>query len=199
MPGIRSLAGCDADLMRILSSHWKVLDVGCGSGSRSAPFALAGAIGVDVHYPSLVKVRDERTRLSAICASLQVLPFRRDSVDAVIALDVIEHFPKPQATSLLREFERVARRAVILLTPNGFVPQAGTADNPFMEHRSGWSAQDFVSLGYVVRGINGWRPLRGDLAAPRFGPAGKILTLASQPLVRSRPEHAFHLLAIKRL
>ncbi len=197
VPVVRGLAGCDADLSRILRRDWTVIDVGCGSGSRSAPHALTGAIGVDIHFPSLVHIRGERCRSGAICASLRSLPIGDGAVDAVVALDVIEHFVKAEAIALVRELERVARRAIVLLTPNGFLPQAGTAENPFMEHRSGWSPTELAALGYSVSGINGWQRLRGACAAPRFGPAGKALSLASQPLVRHHPSKAFHLLAVK--
>ena len=196
---LRSLAGCDADLTRILEGDWTVVDVGCGSGSRSAPWALGRAIGVDVHLPSVQQTQRERTRRGAICASLRSLPIADRAVDAVVALDVIEHFGKVEAIALLSEFERVARRAIVLLTPNGFLPQPGTADNPFMEHRSGWSASDLTRLGYSVRGVNGWHTLRGSYAAPRFGAAGKALSLASQPVARRIPSKAFHLLAVKHL
>lgn len=198
-PVLRGLAGCDAELSRILPNHWTVVDVGCGAGSQSAPHALARAIGVDIHFPSVAHARREGSRFGAICASLQSLPLGDRAVDAVVALDVIEHFVQDEALTLLREFERVARRAIVLMTPNGFLPQPGTADNPFMEHRSGWSTPDLAALGYSVRGVNGWRSLRGAFAAPRFGPVGKALSLASQPLVRRHPSKAFHLLAVKHL
>ncbi len=199
LPVLRGLAGCDAELSRILRHDWTVVDVGCGAGSRSAPRALARAIGIDIHFPSIAHIRREGSRFGAICASLQTLPIGNRAVDAVVALDVIEHFVRDEAIALVHEFERVARRAIVLLTPNGFLPQAGTAENPFMEHRSGWSTPDLAALGYSVRGVNGWRPLRGPFAAPRFGPGGKALSLASQPLVRRRPSKAFHLLAVKEL
>lgn len=198
-PVLRGLAGCDADLSRILRRDWRVVDVGCGAGSRSAPHALSRAIGIDVHFPSVAHTRREGSRSGAICASLQSLPIGDRAVDAVVALDVIEHFVEDEAIALLGEFERVARRVIILLTPNGFLPQAGTAENPFMEHRSGWSTGDLSALGYSVHGVNGWRSLRGAFAAPRFGPGGKALSLASQPLVRRHPSKAFHLLAVKEL
>lgn len=198
-PVLRNLAGCDAELSTILRHDWRVIDVGCGSGSRSARHALGRAIGVDIHFPSVALTRRERSRSGAICASLQSLPIGDGAVDAVVALDVIEHFDTEQAIALLNEFERVARQAIILLTPNGFLPQPPTPDNPYMEHRSGWLPADLTALGYSVRGINGWRSLRGAFAAPRFGPVGKALSLASQPLARRHPSKAFHLLAVKHL
>lgn len=196
---LRGLAGCDADLARILHPDWTVVDVGCGSGSRSAPHALAQAVGADIHYPSVARIQRERVRRAAMCASLHSLPIGSRAVDAVVALDVIEHFVKEEGSALLDEFERVARKAIVLLTPNGFLPQPGTAENPFMEHRSGWSVSDLTALGYEVCGINGWHSLRGPFAAPRFGAVGKVLSLASQPVARRHPRKAFHLLAVKRL
>lgn len=199
LPGIRGLAGCDRELALALQDTWTVLDVGCGSGSRSAPRALARSIGVDVHLPSLAEVQKQGTRVSTVCASLEVLPVADAAVDAVVALDVIEHFVKQRAHGLLLEFERVARKAIVLLTPNGYLPQGGTIENPFMEHLSGWSVLELEAHGYSVSGVNGWRPLRGSFAIPRFGTLGKALSLASQPVVRRYPGQAFHLLAVKHL
>ncbi len=199
MPLLRGLAGCDADLTRIIRPDWTVIDVGCGAGSRSAPYALDRAIGIDLHFASLVQSQRAGTRSAAVCASLKVLPLADSAVDAVVALDVIEHFTRDDAVSVMGELERVARKAVVLLTPNGYLPQAGTRENPFMEHRSGWSPADLRQYGYTVSGVNGWRPLRGAHASPRLGSSGKILSLASQPLIRRHPEHAFHLLALKTL
>jgi len=43
------------------------------------------------------------------------------SFDIVIAMDLIEHLPKSDGYKLLYEMERIARKACMIMTPNGFV------------------------------------------------------------------------------
>lgn len=196
-PGLRSLVGCEWLLRTKLEPRWIVLDVGCGDGSRSAPNALAGAIGIDAHHESLLRLKDSGQRSALIAASFGELPVRPKSVDAVVSLDVIEHFSKPEALRLLFDLEAITKRLVVLMTPNGFIRQDGTPDNPFMEHKSGWTAEEFRMMGYSVYGANGLKVLRGAGARNRWGPLGFAASLLSQLYVKSRPEKAFHLLAVK--
>ncbi|HEX7976115.1 MAG TPA: class I SAM-dependent methyltransferase [Anaerolineales bacterium] len=75
------------------------------------------------------------------------------SVDTVIALDMIEHLEKADGLRLLREAERVARRQVAIFTPLGFYPQScespdgidrwGMDGAAWQAHRSGWLPEDF--------------------------------------------------------
>jgi hypothetical protein len=118
--------------------------------------------------------------------------------DAVVALDVIEHLSREEGERLLLSVERIAARRVLVFTPNGFLPQPPSDDNPHQEHRSGWTLHDFVSRGYRVVGVNGWRPLRGQYAELR-GPSRNWwrLSLLSFPLAERYPRHAFQLLCVK--
>ena len=75
------------------------------------------------------------------------------SVDTVFALDFIEHLEKEDGLRMLREAARVARRQVVVYTPNGFFPQAyddpekpdrwGMDGGYWQTHRSGWQVEDF--------------------------------------------------------
>ncbi len=71
-------------------------------------------------------------------ADVRELPYRDRSFDAVVALDVVEHFEKPDALRMLLELERVSRSLVVVVTPSGFVPQPPTEDEPWQEHRCGF-------------------------------------------------------------
>lgn len=183
-----------------------VLDVGCGSRS---PLAMLSprpfAVGIDSHLPSLqaskaAGIHDE----VAVGDALELVDtFGMDSFDAVIAMDVIEHLPKEQGWELLRQMETVARRRVIVFTPNGFLPQVRSAveANPAQEHVSGWTASEFRDRGYTVTGINGWRRLRGPGLVPTIKPTsiGLRVSMLSQPLVQGRPDYAFQLFAVRQL
>jgi len=97
--------------------------------------------------------------------------------------------------------ERLAKRRVIVLTPNGFVPQepGGTAHNPWMAHRCGWTVEELRRRGYRVRGYSGWKGGAGPgwWIRNNVDALFQLLMTATQPLVADRPHLAFHLLAWK--
>jgi SAM-dependent methyltransferase len=179
-----------------------VLDVGCGPASPLASVGFAGrAFGVDVAPVSLAAaralgfhaglVRAEATQIARV--------FRPRSVDAVVALDLIEHLERDAALALVATFEGVARRRVVLFTPNGFVPQSAAPDNPFQEHRSGFSVAELRARGYAVRGIHGLKWLLGPFAECRLRPAPlwRRISDLTAPLTWAVPQLAFGLLAWK--
>ena len=79
------------------------------------------------------------------------------SFDIVIALDVVEHIEKNQSLDMIRQLEKIARKAVIIETPEGYVPQnidiQGHGGDEWQTHRSSWSVEEFETMGYktVVR------------------------------------------------
>lgn len=180
-----------------------VLDVGCGSDS---PLGLLGkrfarSVGVDGFAPSLEMSAAKKIHDEYVQANILELDsaFQPNSFDCVIAIDVIEHLEKPQGLELVQKMEQIAKNRIVLLTPNGFQPQAEHSGNIYQRHLSGWTAEEMRRMGYKVIGLNGWKPLRGEFAMPRFYPRilCNALSRFSQPLVRNHPEHAFHLLCIK--
>lgn len=97
-----------------------LLDIGTGTAdiplhakrdARNAGMALT-TIGVD-NAPSLL--RTARTRVDhVVCADALALPFRDHSVDVVTCSQVLHHFADADAARLIREMNRVARRAVVV-------------------------------------------------------------------------------------
>jgi len=181
-----------------------VLDVGCGVMSPIAHHreAFAGLVGVDGHIPSILAARDARRHHAYCCINLKDVGaiFAPKSFDCVVALDVIEHFTKEDGRALLDALERIAKKRVIVFTPNGFLPQAATEDNPYQLHVSGWTADEMRGFGYDVIGIDGWRPLRGEYAEPRRPKwLTERLSLATERWFESRPRHAFQILCVKNV
>lgn len=180
-----------------------LLDVGCGSSTplaklQSRPKHLVGADGFQ---PSIDTSRKNNFHDDYVNTDLLDIDraFEPDAFEIVVALDVIEHFSKEDGVKLLQKMESIANKRVIVFTPNGFLPQNEHSGNVLQRHLSGWSAQEMKQLGYHVIGINGWKPLLGEFALPRFWPK-KLWTLISrltQPLVRNHPNHAFAILCIK--
>lgn len=186
-----------------IAGDWQsLLDVGCGAVSAvDEAFArIPLTVGIDAHAPTIERRRENGpyTRYECIDALGAAERFGPLSFDVVVAMDVVEHFEKPEGLRLLSVLETVARRKVIIFTPNGFLSQGELDGNTLQQHRSGWDVKEFLDRGYEVVGVNGWRPLRGPLCEPRIRPAalGDRLSAITQPLVAKRPSLAFQLLAV---
>lgn len=189
----------------VVGSCTSLLDVGCGFDSPVKRFArcMERTVGVDLHPPYLAQSRTaaihneyhQRNALEVETA------FGARSFDCVLAVDLIEHLEKDEGWRLLDAMERVARRKVIVFTPNGFVPQGEIDGNPHQRHRSGWTPVEMRSRGYRLYGVHGWKPLRGERGEPKWKPRRlwALIALWTQPLVESHPDHAFHMLCVKDL
>jgi predicted TPR repeat methyltransferase len=191
--------------LEVVGSCDTLLDIGCGYDSPVQRFSgpLERTVGIDVFPPYLERSR--RAGIHSECRHVDALAiesvFGSHAFDCVLAVDLIEHLDKPDGVRLLEAMERVARRKVIVFTPNGFVPQDGYDENPHQAHRSGWTPDEMRARGYRLWGIHGWKPLRAERAEPRWRPHRLWATIAlwTQPLVLNRPSHAYHLLCVKDL
>ena len=182
-----------------------LLDVGCGNNSPILRFGRrpAYSVGIDLHRPWLHESRAKGIHDEYVEANVLDLAarFERGQFEVVLACDVLEHLDPGDGANLLAMMETVASQRVVVLTPNGFVPQGETWGNPLQVHRAGWTAEALERLGYEVAGLNGMRLFRGERGAARLRPRriGELLALLSQPLARRFPTTAFHLLAKKRI
>jgi hypothetical protein len=95
--------------------------------------------------------------------------------------------------------ESIAKKRVLIFTPNGFVAQREYDNNPWQVHKSGWTAEEMKQRGYDVIGINGAKSLRGEFALSKIKPRflGFIISRITQMFVRNKPEKAFQILCIK--
>jgi hypothetical protein len=182
-----------------------LLDVGCGPHSPIARFSerIPHVVGLDIFEPSIERSRALGIHNDYIIGNVlditSLVP--QKSFDAVVALDLIEHLTKEDGYRLIDGMESVARRKVVIFTPNGFLPQEPYDGNIYQRHISGWSAAEMEERGYHVYGIQGWKPLRGELAAIRNRPKffWTYVSLFSQLVTETRPDKAFQLLCIKEI
>jgi SAM-dependent methyltransferase len=191
------LYGADGLLGRLVQHGARVLDVGCSDGRGSEALGRVGAHGVDIYRPALAAARDGHRRSRVVQADVRELPYRDGAFDVVVSLDVIEHFEKPDALHVVREMERVCSGTCVIVTPRGFVPQSGTPDEPWQEHRCGFAVDELEELGYDVAGLGGPSGLRGPYGSFRGGPLGQLATAACIPATKRVPQVAFALLAVK--
>jgi SAM-dependent methyltransferase len=182
-----------------------LLDVGCGFNSPvqcivDRPRRL---VGVDAFAAVIQQSRDRGIHDEYfLCGALEIntiIPPK--SFEVVLASDLIEHLDKQDGHQLIAAMEKIARKKVIIYTPNGFLPQGQEYNNPMQEHRSGWTPGEMRSLGYRVAGIQGLKSLRGHMSEVRRRPARfwQTVSLASQSITTRWPRYAFRLFCVKEL
>ncbi len=194
--------------VRLLATHLKdchtVLDLGCGSN----PFIgecpnIRQIFGVDAWFEACRSARHAKKYAKVLQAELSDLPLKPSSVDAVVILQVLEHLSREEGYRLLADAERIARRRIIVTTPNSYVTQSERDGNPYQRHLSGWSVEDFLSLGYKVFGLEGpkWARWRGtsQLLPPQKACSLVISFGIFESYLLSRPRSAFQLMAVKSL
>lgn len=182
-----------------------LLDVGCGSHSPIRPFSKSFySVGVDLYEPSIEKSKQDGIHNDY--KKIDVLEignnFKPDSFDCVIALDVIEHLTKEEGYKLLDMMEKIARKKVIIYTPNGFIPQGADDGNLWQIHKSGWSTEDMKKRGYKVIGENGLQKIRKEIAPKVKDNLVIYLFLnfiadLTQIFIKYKPENSFQILCIK--
>jgi hypothetical protein len=112
-----------AELRRILptlGTDVTLLDVGTGladiprhgTSAAAARGTRLATIGVDVSWPLLSVARGHTSHM--VCADARALPFRDGSVDVAMCSQFLHHFEEGDAEHVVRELDRVARRAVII-------------------------------------------------------------------------------------
>ncbi len=200
----KALGAFPYELEKAVHPFTQVLDVGCGTQSPLHYFSdRLEATGADGYAPALEESRKRGIHKNYLNLDLRKIgeSVPKNSYDCVVCLDVVEHFEKEPSREFIRTMEGVAKKRVILFTPNGFLPQGALGGNEFQVHRCGWETDELQAMGYNVVGMYGLKNLRGAEASFRIKipVLGRLISDLTQPYVRNRPQSAFALLAIKNL
>ena len=183
----------------------RVLDVGFGKNStlRFLIHRFNQTVGVDLFDKDLTVAKKLKTHSKLINLDVRNVNkiFPPKSFDGVIAMDVVEHLTKNDAHKLIRKMEIIAKKIVIIGTPNSFVPQKAVGGNIYQIHKCGFTTKEFKGLGYNVKGMDGPKILRGEGAEIRFQPKALFAIISNllDPLLRNFPELNYSLFAYKKI
>jgi len=194
-------------LEREINSCQTLLDLGCGTDSPILNFKhkLKYTLGVDIFEPSLKQ--SKKKLIHSDYLQFDVLnidnAIKNKSFDWVLASDLLEHLSKNDGRRFLSAIEQIAKRKIIVFTPNGFITQLTYDGNKYQTHLSGWDFEQMKKLGYRVIGNcrNGFFGVKDERAEVVWRPRilwGKI-SLLSQVLTKKNPEYAFQLLCVKEV
>lgn len=139
-----------------------VLDLGCGIKPISfLETDLLVCLEPFAPYISYLRKRYRGTRV--IMVQQDAITFLKnqpdESIDTIIAIDVLEHLSKEDGQELLRQMLRVCSIQSLIVTPNGFMPQHvsefgtdewGYEGNVKQSHLSGWTPSDFKDWTTLV-------------------------------------------------
>lgn len=130
------------------------LEFGCGHGHNLRRTGCAVKVGVECvpEYP----VNDGEVVFMIGNALELAHTFEDKSFDLVLLIDVVEHFEKHDGIHLIQESQRIAKKKVLIWTPEGHLRQdkdhfdvkSGYAYAPSQEHKSGWEVGDLEPLGF---------------------------------------------------
>jgi len=191
-------------LKRDLADCESILELGCGSNSPILQIGYGGKTNaIDIWQPYV----DMHRRMKNYCEVQEGDILRMELgykiFDAVVICDVLEHLPKDEVSRsrLLEKIENVAKKKVILFTPNGFIENDEVDGDPFQAHLSAWEPGDYTSRGYKVVGATGLRWLFGKASRPKYHPYSvcEIIGMLSKPVVFNKPAWAWHSYAVKEL
>lgn len=135
-----------------------VLDVGCGLSLRGQYIDPSFVMGVDIFEPYL-KAIQSKVPYSVIKMDVRKIGkvFIDNSFDIVCAFDIIEHLKKRDSEILIENCIKIAKKAVLIETPKGYIPQNIDIQNfgghKYQTHRSGWSVEELEKIGFncIVR------------------------------------------------
>lgn len=151
-----------------------IIDLGCGDLWWTANLpGVVKHVGVDL-WPEQLKLAWERRPVQGWVPiwrdALEFLKISTDnSVDAVLAIDIIEHLKKEDGLEILDEAERVARKLAICWAPLGMLEREPTnpdgTHNPYQVHKWGPQPEDFQSRGWETNIYPDWHQDGGAIFA----------------------------------
>jgi len=201
---------CDAKLLPLVNDLPRdavILEIGCGPGyflEYLAGKGFGAARGVDISVEQVALAR-ERGVAAEVRDVYEELRSRRDQLDLIVALDVVEHFSKDENLRLFAAMRDALRPGGLLLlqTPNGEALMPGPNIHGDLTHltiftanslgqilrRTGFREAAFFETGPVSKNLAGcvrllvWRVARFIAGVVRFAECGSRQRIWTQNVI----------------
>lgn len=183
-----------------------VLDIGCGEGDFMSVLnrdRTYNVTGIDLYKPYTEKAKKSRVYERVLYGDIKKLKFNDRSFDIVMSSQVIEHLEKKDGLELIKKMEEVAKKKIIIGTPNGFIPfdpYQTWDENPLQVHKSGWDIGEMRGYGYKVYGQGlGFIYKPGGLAYkfPKMGTLFFLFSYLVSPITYIYPRISAYIIAVK--
>ena len=185
-----------------------LLDAGSGNGRFMTEInwdKKYRVVGVDLFDAYIRQANATKLYYKILKQDIRKLNFKKNSFDAVLASQIVEHFTKTDALKVIKKMEECAKYTIIISTPNGHFRQEAYDGNDLQEHLSSWSPPDFRKLGYSVYG-QGLKLIYGEEGLihtflGKFFPTRILIFTFSylmSPFVYYFPQYGTYLIGVKR-
>jgi SAM-dependent methyltransferase len=146
----------DYCLQKELKDCNSVLDLGCGPSSPLKNIKhIKYSVGVEIFKPYLKLSKQQKIHTKYLQKNILDLDFPKNSFDAVILIEVLEHLSFKDGHKIIKLANKWAKRKIIITTPNNYFQMGQVDHNPYQKHRSGWSISNFKNLDFKVNGVSG--------------------------------------------
>jgi SAM-dependent methyltransferase len=146
----------DYCLQKELKDCHTVLDLGCGPSSPLKNIKnITQSVGVELFKPYLDLSKKQKIHTQYLQKNILELSFPKNSFDAIILVEVLEHLSKKDGLKVIKLAKKWATKKIIISTPNHFFPMGIVDNNRYQQHRSGWSILELQQLGFKVNGVSG--------------------------------------------
>lgn len=140
-----------------------LLSLCCGIGLELNGLSTSNVTAVDIAPQYLEQVRNRCPQATTVCMdSLDYLKTQPDaSVDIISIIDGIEHMDKKSGIKLIKEMKRVAKKKILLFTPQGPASDGYLENEPhnawgiegadhYQQHKSGWTEEELQGYGFTT-------------------------------------------------
>lgn len=154
-----------------------IIDLGCGDLWHTANLpGVTRHIGVDIWLGQLKLAEEKRPVIGWEPICMDALAYAQGCqehyVDAVLAIDIIEHLPKDEGLELLDQIEWVAKKLVVCWAPLGMLERGpynpDLTENPYQVHLWGPEPEIFIERGWSVDIHPDWHQDGGAIFAWKY-------------------------------